>query len=376
MSQAYWPFRSEITTSDNRKAVPASFIGDGRKATAPTKLRSSNGETELTYQSIEDNFDNLYRNTVIPDETFGPDEERIFIDVDPYDLERSIFGLQRSNSDNVRSVPSVMENAASKFTTKPDIDYIEESLKNVKRYWQGSRDESRGQWSTTPKDHVRSRIITESATENVGTDVYYVEDSSMKKEMPKERHDFANDGDKSINHGVYGNVRTQDSSTVTSTMMSKSLEDQLRTSMSSHRSSSHANRTIDYSNAFDDELDKRKIESHVENRTTDYTIARYPSSRGELENREREDTTLIDDRGSTVVEKNLEDVRNLSRNREDHAGPAEKASLVNLKEISRDWQRSTNGDKLVNVVTSTTMEEGNTTKNPAVESLAVLGNAI
>lgn len=44
---------------------------------------------DLRYQNVEDNLDILYRNTAIPDETFGPDEERIFIDVDPYDLDES-----------------------------------------------------------------------------------------------------------------------------------------------------------------------------------------------------------------------------------------------------------------------------------------------
>jgi len=53
----------------------------------------SNRETDFTYQSVENSFDNLYRNTAFPDETFGPDEERIFIDVDPYDLDESVFGL-------------------------------------------------------------------------------------------------------------------------------------------------------------------------------------------------------------------------------------------------------------------------------------------
>lgn len=351
--------------------------------TATTKHRAtSGGKTDLTYQSIEDSFDNLYRNTVIPDETFGPDEERIFIDVDPYDLDESVFGLQ--HSDNTKLTSGAMENSGSKFTTKPEIDYIEESLKNVKRYWQESRDESRSQWSTTPKDRgARSRIITEpvvTSPGNVGTDVYYVEDSSTKKEMPKEGRGFADDGDKSINHGAYGNVRTEDPSTVTSTMMSRSLEDRLRTPVTSHRSLSHANRTtIDYSDAFDDELDKRKIESRMENRTTDYTIVRFPANRGPENGEREEDTTLIDDRDSTVVEKNPDEgARNLSRDREDHADLVEEVSPINLKGVSRDGQQhSTNGDKLANVLTSTAAGEGGTTKNPAAaESLAVLGNAI
>lgn len=58
---------------------------------------------DLRYQNVEDNLDILYRNTAIPDETFGPDEERIFIDVDPYDLDESMFGLD--HSDPVKITP-------------------------------------------------------------------------------------------------------------------------------------------------------------------------------------------------------------------------------------------------------------------------------
>lgn len=334
----------------------------------------SNRETDFTYQSVEDSFDNLYHNTAFPDETFGPDEERIFIDVDPFDLDESVFGLQHSD----KSAPDVMEKIDTKLTTKPEIDYIEESLKNVKRQWQESRNGNRDQWSTTPKSHVQNRITTESITspQNGGMDVYYVEDSSTKKEMLKKAGSFTDDSDKSINHGVYGNLRTEDPSTVTSTMMSRSLEDRLRIPESDHRSMNHANRTIEYSDAFEEELDKRKIVPYVENHTADYTIARFPTTR-DLENRAREDSTLIDDRRSSVVGENPdENVRNLSRNREDHAGSIEKAVSVNLKEAFREGQRSTDGDKSANVLTSTVTGEDDTTKDPAVESLAVLGKTV
>lgn len=326
------------------------------------------------YQSVENSFDNLYRNTAFPDETFGPDEERIFIDVDPYDLDESVFGLQ--HGDDVKS--DVMDEGDTRLTTKPDIDYIEESLKNVKRQWQESRNEYRDQSITTSKSHIQSKATTESITSSQnGMDVYYeVEDSSTKKEMFKEVGSFTENSDKSINHDVYGNLRTEDPSTVTSTMISRSLEDRLRIPESNHRSLSHANRTIEYSDAFDEELDKRKITPYVENHTADYTVARFPTTR-DLENRAREDSTLINDRKSSVVGKNPdENVRNLSRNREDHPGSIEKAFSVNLKEVFREGQRSTDGDKLANVLTSTVTTEADTTKDPAVESLAVLGKTV
>lgn len=376
---------------DNRKAaVPVgTFVRSGSKtATAASpvsaRYRLSNGKGDLVYQSIEDSLDSLYRNTIIPDKTFGPDEERIFIDVDPYDLDDPVFGLQHGD-DNVMSTPVALASASNKLTAKPDIDYIEESLKNVKRYWQESRDESRdgsrSQWSTTPKDHVRNGVVVaESATSpgNAGMDVYYVEDSSTKKGSPEERRSFVDDGDKSINHGAYGNARAEDSSTVSiSTLMARNQEGhRSRIPESARRGLAHANRTIDYSDAFDEESDKRKIDRHMENRTTDYTIMRFPAATRGLDGGAGQGSTLMDDRGSTVVEEEEpdEDAGNLSRNREDHAGSMEKASSVNLKEVSKEEEQSTVGDKPANVLTSTAVD--NTTKNPAAESLAVLGKTL
>lgn len=335
----------------------------------------SNKKTDFVYQNLEDNFDSLYRHTAIPDETFGPDEERIFIDVDPFDLNESFFGLE--NGDGVKSTSRVMEKVDAELNTKSNIDYIEESLKNVKRQWQESRNEYKDQWSTTPKSHIQSRVMTESVTspQNSGMDVYYVEESNTRKEIFKEGSSFADDSEKSINHDAYGNLRTKDSSIITSTTMSRSLEDQLKISESDHYNSNHANRTIEYSDAFEEELDKRKIESYVGNHTTDYTIVRFPTSR-DLENEAKDDRS-IDDRRSSVVGKNpVEDAKNLSRNREDHVSSIEKISLINLKEISIEKQRPTDEDKPANILTSAIMRKDNTTQDPAVESLIALGKTL
>ncbi|EFN62926.1 ADAMTS-like protein 3, partial [Camponotus floridanus] len=364
--KAYWPFRSEIATSNNHKATS---FGDEHQRSAATKHNMSNKKTDSAYQNLEDNFDSLYRHTAIPDETFGPDEERIFIDVDPYDLNESIFGLQ--NSDGVKSTSRVMEKVDAEVNTKSDIDYIEESLKNVKRQWQESRNEYRDQWSTTPKSHVQSRVMTESVTSprNSGMDVYYVEESNTRKEMFREGSSFADDSEKSINHDAYGNLRTKDSSIITSTIISKSLEDQLRIPESDRHSSNHANRTIEYSDAFEEELDKRKIEPYVENHT-DYTIVRI--SPKNLENRAKDDRSIDDWRLSVVGENPDDDAKNLSRNREDHVGSIEKISLINLKETSVEKQRPADEDKTANILTSAIMKEDNTTQDPAVEALAAL----
>jgi len=192
--------------------------------------------------------------------------------------------------------------------------------------------------------------------------------------MFREGSSFADDSEKSINHDAYGNLRTKDLSIITSTMISKSLEDQLRIPESDRHSSNHANRTIEYSDAFEEELDKRKIEPYVENHT-DYTIVRYSPSK-DLENRAKDDRSIDDRRSSVVGENPDEDAKNLSRNREDHVGSIEKISLVNLKETSVEKQRPADEDKPANILTSAIMKEDNTTQDPAVEALAALGKTL
>lgn len=365
--------------------MSASIIGDGRRELAGR--RQSHRKTDLTniedkmsdYQDIiEDRFHSRYRNTIIPDEIFGPDEERIFIDIDPHDLDESVFGLQRNDDINL-AIDVVTENAASKLkAAKPDIDYIEESLKNVKRYWQESRDESKGQWSTTTNGHVRSDTISESVTSP--ENAYYIEDSNTKRETPNESRGFADDSDKSINHhDTYGgNTRTENSSIFTSTTMSRSAEEdrlKILEELDSHHSPSHANQTIDYSDVFEEESDKQKIEQRMDNHTNDYTTARFPAIK-DPESKIGEDlTTLIDDRGMAVVEENTdEDVRNLSRNRENHsAGSVERTSTLNLKEFLEEGKQRSDENKSASVSISSSTREGDTTKDPFMESLSVLG---
>jgi len=322
------------------------------------------------YQSIEDSFDNLYRNTAIPDETFGPDEERIFIDVDPYDLNESIFGLQR-NSD-IKSTAGTTERADNELAAKSDIDYIEESLKNVKREWQEPRNEHENRWSTTSKSHVQDAIMTDPmvSLENVGTDTYYLEDSSTRREMPAK--EGAKNGDKSINHG---NSRANDSSTVTSTT---SHESWLRISPDQNRHNmSYANRsTIEYNNAFLDEEEdkdenKQRTEARAENRTTEDAV-RFPAG-WDPENKEaREGTTLTNDRQPSVIEEDPDEDMDLSE--EDHVGSVEKASSVELESIPEEKQRSNDEDGLANVSTfASVTREDDTTKDPVLEMLAALG---
>lgn len=61
-------------------------------------------------------------NTAIPDNTFGPDEERIFIDDDPFDTEETVFQIESKETSHLTThlvVPTVtMMNTETGHTTR------------------------------------------------------------------------------------------------------------------------------------------------------------------------------------------------------------------------------------------------------------------
>jgi hypothetical protein len=59
------------------------------------------------FETTRDRYD-LFQtdNTAIPDKVFGPDEERIFIDDDPFELEEKLFSIEHANS-TIRQTPTV-----------------------------------------------------------------------------------------------------------------------------------------------------------------------------------------------------------------------------------------------------------------------------
>ena len=129
--------RSRVKSSGrSHRTAPVAFIDDARKEAVATKRTMPDRASGLRYQNVEgnleENLDTLYRNTAIPDETFGPDEERIFIDVDPYDLDDSMFGLQHSDPLKITPVAS-KGSPITPTIARADKDYVEESLKSIKR---------------------------------------------------------------------------------------------------------------------------------------------------------------------------------------------------------------------------------------------------
>ncbi|XP_043685807.1 protein madd-4 isoform X2 [Vespula pensylvanica] len=178
--KAYWPFQGNSGSSRNHRTAPVSFIDDTHKEVSmATKRTMPDKKTGLRYHNVEeDDFEDLYRNTAIPDDVFGPDEERIFIDVDPYDLDAAIFGIR--HEDNDKRTTNLLDKKDFSSVTKANVDYVEESLKNVKRHWQDSHDLSKHRKNDTINDYSDETINSPSSSENVGLEVYYIPDSTTK----------------------------------------------------------------------------------------------------------------------------------------------------------------------------------------------------
>ncbi|XP_015601072.1 protein madd-4 isoform X2 [Cephus cinctus] len=125
--KSYWPFNDGGASSRGHRMISPILFDELRDE---DKISSSR-RNHLNYGN--EDYDIMHRNPAgIPDEKFGPDEERIFIDDDPYDIDEAIFALQRK--DSVKSTAEVVtERRMSAVPTKLAIDYIEESLRKTKR---------------------------------------------------------------------------------------------------------------------------------------------------------------------------------------------------------------------------------------------------
>ena len=55
-------------------------------------------EPSIAYEATRADIDFFRGNTAIPDNTFGPDEERIFIDDDPFELEEASFAFEHKDT--------------------------------------------------------------------------------------------------------------------------------------------------------------------------------------------------------------------------------------------------------------------------------------
>ncbi|XP_076658795.1 ADAMTS-like no long nerve cord isoform X2 [Halictus rubicundus] len=291
----YWPFQSESSAGRSHRTAPVAFIDSTRKEAGPTKRTMADRTSGLRYQNVEENLDTLYRNTAIPDETFGPDEERIFIDVDPYDLDDSMFGLQHSDPVKITPVASKQTPVTSAISDK---DYVEESLKNVKRQWQ-----DKGHGNTTPKEQAKD-LISSTTSDGIGLEVFYIPDSSTRHaESQREETDRHHDSTE-IEH-------------VFSTMSLKELEESQRKPDS--RDKGILNRTENYAEELEEGMKKRK--TYVENDTVDdsliWTSTRDPEEdlseltlhgdRGSIEKEQEEKSGPVEIRNDSGEETNLED---------------------------------------------------------------------
>lgn len=305
----YWSFGDKEPGGPAHPTVPIAYVDDAHQDAIATIRTMPERNTGPRYHDIEENMDTLYRNTAIPDETFGPDEERIFIDVDPYDLDESMFRLQ--HSDPVQFTPAETKSNPVVTPAKPEFDYIEESLKNVKRQWHDTRD-IKSPWNSTPKDHDQTRENPNTATTsgNVSLEVYHIPDSSSKNEMEKFASTSDNFEKKESSLRIDGTEKL--SSDVFEMITQKTVEEISRKPADSDNGKTEtANKTSeDYGDMLEEELKKRKI--YGENDTADYAAARASMIRN-LETDSDHTAATNDQR----VTEEGQDMRSLSRNRED-----------------------------------------------------------
>ncbi|XP_015429195.1 PREDICTED: ADAMTS-like protein 3 [Dufourea novaeangliae] len=343
----YWPFQGEPSSGRSHRTAPVAFIEDPQRETLATKRTMPERTSGLGYQDVEENLDTLYRNTAIPDEIFGPDEERIFIDVDPYDLDDSMFGLQQNGPVKITPVASKIgpPTTTTTTTTSSGNDYIEESLKNVKRQWQSPPD-SKNHWNSTPREQDKDTAATTS--DDIGLAVYYIPNSSPNHGTI-EPHGKSND-----------RKQHRDSSEtehVFSTMSLKGLEEEAQ-KPDTREKSEILNRTEDYVEELEEEMKKRRV--YVENDTTDDGVAET-STRDPEE--DLSELTLTEDKVLHVTEKGQED-RSSPVNAEDRNGSSDEATEAQ--------GRSTNEEETNRSLDLTTVVGSNTSVDASVASLAVL----
>ncbi|KAF3423167.1 hypothetical protein E2986_06800 [Frieseomelitta varia] len=341
LNQEYWPFQSDSTAGRTHRTAPVTFIDDVRKDTAATKRTIPERNPGLRYQSVEDNLDTLYRNTAIPDETFGPDEERIFIDVDPYDLDESIFGLQHSDPVKITPVASKDDTVTP---TRTDIDYIEESLKNVKRQWHDTS-EVKSHWSSTPKNQNKESVNLATNSDNIGLEVYYISDSKHSTQKFEESRDKDTDSSENEHH-------------VSPTMSFKETDTASKEPDTDNEKTETLNKTEDYGEIFEEEMKKRRI--YVENDTVD--DGRAATTR-DLED-DLIDLALTEDRGSEEMEKSR---KNLSRNREDRNNSSEETTDFQERPPSEEVQKTNKS-----LDNGTITAGSNATVDSTIASLSIL----
>ena len=162
--------------------LPPTLLEDSPKTSPRIHQSGDESENDLQYHGSENNFPIFGGDTIIPDDKFGPDEERIFIDDGPFDLDEAFFAMHHEeppkiNEDTTRKNKS--QNPKNKnhqtknrhanhhSNTEQSMDYVEESLKNAKIHEKGVADNYlRNQRGTDREDYeeeMKERISEESS---------------------------------------------------------------------------------------------------------------------------------------------------------------------------------------------------------------------
>ncbi|XP_054005175.1 protein madd-4 isoform X1 [Hylaeus anthracinus] len=305
----YWPFKSEGSSGRSHRTAPLTYIDDVRKEAVAAKRTMPNRTSGLRYQNVEENLDSLYRNTAIPDQIFGPDEERIFIDVDAYDLDESVYELQHSEPVKITPVAS-----KDNLATPTISDYVEESLKNVKRQWQNTPD-AKTHWNSTLKDQTKD-FKAETTSDGVSLGVYHIPDTSSNHESSEKSHRI---GTNRRNHDSSENQHEH----AYATMSLKGLDD---VSGKPDKEEAVLDRTEENGEMLEDEMKKRRVT--VENDTVNDDVARTMSSK-DLE--EDVGDLATEDRGLTATEKDQDSAEDEIDSRESSTnGWTEKTSKPDI----------------------------------------------
>lgn len=91
----------------------------------PTEFKDNN----LHFESIDNDFEMFGRDSVIPDDKFGPDEERIFIEDEPYDFDSAVLSI--NTWENSKKLSKSFKTNKHGLIAEQTSDYDEESLKNI-----------------------------------------------------------------------------------------------------------------------------------------------------------------------------------------------------------------------------------------------------
>lgn len=202
--QAYWPFQGDAVGSRGHRMAPHFSEGLRSDDTPTTRTLRERKTIRDFSDDIDSDFGILRGNTGIPDEKFGPDEERIIIDDDPYDLDEAIFALQNRDEDP-RSTPKMISHRRKPSPTKSAIDFIEESIRNAKRHEaQTAKDKRFGKKPTKKTDLVEELIsaVKHEREKNFTSDAESKArefDDNFEKELPeieiREIDDVSSDSD-------------------------------------------------------------------------------------------------------------------------------------------------------------------------------------